>query len=197
MTPHPPSSRLWNYASLLLWGLVLPLLAGFYPIVRFTQEQIDVEVHPDHVEVTGWYVYKNPFPFPVAQGFSVPLPIDSDHPPPSYVSAYEVSADAKPIRLRHLLGKYRFELYFAAGEERRLRLNYRQQAPAQSSRYILKTTRPWRAPLRRGVYRLFPRGVTVISSSYPLGSLQGDAIGFVREDFLPTDDWRLTWRIDS
>ncbi len=46
--------------SLLLCALLLALLAGLHPIVRFTEEQIDVHVHPDHVHVEGHYVYKNP-----------------------------------------------------------------------------------------------------------------------------------------
>ena len=68
------------YSSLLLCALALPFLAGFYPIVRFPEEQIDIEIHPDHVWIIGTYVYKKPLPFPVIQSFTVLLPADTDHP---------------------------------------------------------------------------------------------------------------------
>ncbi len=78
-------SSILLYSSLLLCALVLPFPAGFYPIVRFPEEQIDIDVYPDHVWVKGIYVYRNPFPFPVIQGLVTPLPVNSDHPEPFYV----------------------------------------------------------------------------------------------------------------
>ena len=62
---------LWLYVCLLYFAFTFPLLSGLYPVVRFNEEQIDIHVHPDHVRVEGQYVYKNPLPFPVVQGFSI------------------------------------------------------------------------------------------------------------------------------
>ena len=55
-------SSLLPCLCLLLFAFVFPFLAGFYPIVRFVEEQIDIRVFPDHIKVEGYYVYKNPFP---------------------------------------------------------------------------------------------------------------------------------------
>ena len=82
MTPSPRKTlylpRLWRG---LLTGLALVGIAiavGVLPVVRFTWEQIDIYVGSDHVTVEGTYVYENPWPIPVAQGFSIPLPIDEE-----------------------------------------------------------------------------------------------------------------------
>jgi hypothetical protein len=77
---------LWPYVCSLCFAFTFPFLSGLYPIVRFDEEQIDIHVHPDHVRVEGQYLYKNPSPFPVVQGFSIPLPIDQHKPMPVMVS---------------------------------------------------------------------------------------------------------------
>ena len=192
----PGASKTLICGSLLLWVLALPFAAGIYPVVSFTEEQIDVVVYPDHVEVSGRYVYRNRFPFAVVQGLSIPLPVDEDQPLPIFVAAWHGTGE-EPIPLRYVLGRHRFELRFAAGEEIHLRVDYRQQAPSGTARYILTTTRPWRRPLRRGVYRAFAKGVTLTSSSYPLEADSDGASSFVREDFMPSRDWRLSWEVDS
>ena len=71
--------------SLLLIAAVLPFASGVLPTVRFTSERIEVHVYPDEIRVKGQYFYKNPFPFPVQQGFTIPFPIDKDHPEPMEV----------------------------------------------------------------------------------------------------------------
>lgn len=185
------SFRLYLYLS--LFALAFPFLAGLYPIVRFTQEQIDIEVHPEYVSIKGYYVYENPLPFPVAQGFSIPLPVDSDHPMPVQISAKQLFPEEKPIPLRFLLGKHRFEMAFSSKEEVIILVQYRQQAPKKNARYILTTTKSWKNPLIQGVYKLFPEGVKIVSSNYPLQPEESGALIFLRKNFMPEADWNFSW----
>ena len=183
----------WLYLSLLLCVLLFPFMAGFYPIVRFPEEQIDIEVYPDHIWVKGIYAYKNPFPFPVVQGFSIPFPVDSDHPVPVLVSAEQLSPEKRPIPLRYILGKHRFDLTFKAKEKINVRVKYRQHSPIKNARYILITTKPWQRPLKQGRYRLFPKGVRITSSNYMLVPGKTKTFCFEKENFMPEYDWEFSW----
>lgn len=189
------SSR-WVYLSLLLCALTLPFLTGFYPIVRFTDEQIDIRVYPDHVWVDGYYVYKNPFPFPVVQGFSIPLPVDSEHPMPIQVSVRQQFPKQKPVPVRFIMGKHRFDMAFSAKEEIGIQVQYRQHAPAKNARYILTTTQPWKRPLMTGVYRLFAKEVKIASSNYPLHPSGPGVLSFHRKNFMPQHDWNFAWQVE-
>jgi hypothetical protein len=110
--------------------LVLPCLAGFVPVVRFVRERIDIAVHPDEVRVVGQYVYKNPWPFPVTQGLSIPLPVDAAHPMPTELAAARIAPDAGPVPLRSILGQTVMEIGFRPREEVQVVVQYRQYAPA-------------------------------------------------------------------
>jgi hypothetical protein len=97
-----------------------------------------------------------------------------------------------PIPLKYLLGEYRFSLKFDAKEEIIVSVKYRQQAPANNARYILLSTKAWRRPLNRGLYRIFPKNVRLISSNYNLN--RSDSFLFwQRECFMPHQDWVFSW----
>lgn len=182
---------------LALFSLFLPFFTGVLPIVRFTGEQIDIRVGTDRVQVSGFYRYRNPLPFPVTQGLSVPLPISDKEPAPLHITVMQVHPAQKPIPLRYLLGRHRCSLAFDAGEEIVLRVNYEQHTPARRARYILTTTKPWRRPLRHGLYRLLPREVAITGSNYPLQALSPEAVGFQRNEFMPANDWQFAWEVLS
>lgn len=178
---------------LLLFICALPFLAGFYPIVRFSKEQIDIKVSPDHVWVKGIYTYRNPFPFPVIQGFSIPLPIGPSHPDPVMLSAEQLSPVKKLIPVRFIFGKYRFNLPFSPKEEITITVRYRQHSPYKNASYILTTTKPWKRPLEFGLYRLIPKGVKILTSSYPLESKKSNILFFQRNTFMPQAEWQFSW----
>ena len=190
-------SSLLPCLCLLLFAFVFPFLAGFYPIVRFVEEQIDIRVFPDHIKVEGYYVYRNPFPFPVIQGFSVPLPVDESHPTPVLIAAKKLTPHETPIKLLHLFGKPRFEIAFDAKESVRVKVQYQQQAPEKNALYILKTTKPWNRPIVQGTYSLTLEGVKIISSNYPLISDISGSLMFQKRNFMPQDDWHFTWEVRS
>lgn len=185
----------WRYLFLLVFFLTLPFLTGILPIVRFTEEQIDIRVFPDHVVMQGTYVYQNPFPFPVVQGLSVPFPIDSDHPTPIQLSARQLNPIPKPLETRYLLGRHRFNVFFKANQRLLISVEYRQQTPQQNATYLLSTTRPWKHPLREGLYRLMPQQVVITDSNYALDSSGNDHFKFKRQHFMPQDDWHFSWKV--
>lgn len=186
----------WHYLFLLLFFLALPFLAGILPIVLFTDEQIDIKVYPDYVLMQGIYVYQNPFPFPVVQGLSVPLPVDEDHPTPIQLSARQLFPKQASLATRYLWGRHRFNLFFKANETVKILVAYRQQAPKRNAKYILTTTKPWKHPLRTGMYRLFPQEVIITRSNYALESSNHDIFGFERNNFMPHDDWHFSWKVN-
>ena len=180
---------------LLLFGLVFPFLVGLRPIARFSEEQIDIHVYQDHVRVNGYYIYENPFPFPVVQGFLLPLPVDESHPQPILISAKKLSPTEKPIPIRSIFGRYLFDLTLAAGERSKILIQYYQHTPEKNARYILTTTEPWRRPLVRGLYRLLPQGVKITSSNYYLDSSEPGFLRFQRQEFMPQNDWLFSWEV--
>lgn len=173
---------------------VLALFAGLYPVARFAREEIDIHVHPDHVELEGRYYYRNPWPFPVTQGLSIPLPADATHPDPVQLSAEELAPRPRMIPLRAILGLHHFDIALRAHEEVCVRVRYDQMAPGSDARYILTTTQPWLHPLQSGVYRLIPDRVNIVSSNYPVHLLAPDTVGFLEKDFMPQRDWIFAWR---
>jgi len=179
--------------SLLLIAAVLPFASGVIPMVRFTSERIDVHVYPDEIVVQGYYFYKNPFPFPVVQGFTIPFPVDKDHPEPIEVHVERLLPTKEDMRIRRAFGNTGFETYFSAREEAEIRVTYRQKAGGMNATYILRTTQPWGKPLERGVYTLYPHGTMIESSNYPL-ELPGRSPGFQKTGFMPDKDWQFTWR---
>jgi hypothetical protein len=179
--------------SLLLITAILPFASGIIPTVRFTSERIDIHVYNDEIVVDGYYFYKNPFPFPVVQGFTIPFPIDKDHPEPIAVSVERLTPLKEDVSLKHRFGTTGFEASFSAHEEAEIRVNYRQKAAGMKATYILKTTQPWGRPLENGVYTLYPHRTVIVSSNYPL-ELPGKASGFHKTGFMPDKDWQFTWR---
>jgi hypothetical protein len=183
-------------ASTLLAVLLLPLayLLSSSPIARFEREQITILVHPDHIVVDGIYFYRNPYPFPIVQGMSVPLPADEQHPIPVDLQVAELSPRPQVLRLRTVWGRPRFDLALLRGETVTLHVHYYQQAPGFNARYILTTTQPWFRPLQEGEYRLIAHGVTLLQSNYPLSEITGGVAQFRQTRFMPQQDWVFSWK---
>jgi hypothetical protein len=139
-------------------------------------------------------MYRNPWPVPVMQGLSIPLPIDEHHPSPWMLKVEQLKPEAREIAVRYFWGRHRFNLRVDARSEVWLRVSYRQFAPAQDARYILTTTHPWLQSLERGRYRVRLEGVTLTDSNYPLQPNSSGGGEFVRTSFMPPHDWCLAWQ---
>lgn len=187
----------WTVFASFSFIVALSLSSGIYPIVRFPKEQINIYVHSDHIEVNGYYYYKNPHPIPVSQGFYIPFPVDESHPPPVQISALIVSKEKQQIPIRRIFGKYQFELKFNPKEEKCILIKYYQYAPERNATYLLTTTKPWRQPISFGEYRLFPKQVKITSSNYPVESIQGNFMSFTRKRFMPRQDWSISWETET
>jgi hypothetical protein len=197
---HPaPACRClqWLKAACLLAGssLLLALAGGIVPLVRFAGEDITVTVQPGRVQVEGLYYYRNPWPFQVVQGVSVPFPVDTDHPPPIQVAITLDQRCRAQLRQGFLFGKQRLELRLGPGQTACLRVRYCQAAPICEARYILKTTRPWRRPIEHGTYRLIPVDARIVQSNYALTATREGFRQFQRTQFMPTEDWHFSWSV--
>lgn len=183
-------------AVLVLIAAILPFASGALPTVNFTSERIEVHVYPDEILVDGYYFYKNPFPFPVVQGFSIPFPVDKDHPEPFDVNVERLTPKKETIRIRHIFGSTGFDAYFPTNAEVEIRVSYRQKAGGANGTYILTTIRPWGRPLENGIYMLYPHGTIIVSSNYPF-NIPGNTPGFRKTGFMPDKDWQFTWRREN
>lgn len=174
--------------------LVLVWLTGIYPLARFNREFIDIEIHPNRVLMNGLYVYRNPFPFPIVQGLSIPLPADARHPMPIALEVDLMSSAPRKIPVRYLWGRHRMDLRIPACGEGTIRVRYEQYAPDCDARYILTSTGAWKRPLRWGVYRLILKGVRLENSNYVVEPDGTGALRFERMHFQPKTDWLFAWR---
>lgn len=113
------------------------------------------------------------------------------------IAAEQLAPAEKQLRIVNLLGGYQFEVRFAARERKTVKVSYQQQAPCMDAHYILKTTQPWKRPLKKGLYRLFPHGVAITGSNYPLVSDGLNIRSFLKKNFMPTADWHFSWKDNS
>ena len=182
------------YISILLLAAALPFLSGLYPAVNFTKERIDITVYGDHIKMRGIYVYENPFPFPIVQGYSIPLPVDPDNPEPVLLLVNLLSKGSRPIPISFILGEHRFSLTFKPLEKIKVQVQYQQEAPGENARYILTTTQPWKKPLTKGQYILHAENVEITSSNYAFEEEDSNMSCFTKYQFMPQYDWNFTWR---
>ncbi len=186
-------SRIGAYGPLFICILVFPLWSGFIPLAQFTEETIRLHVYARHIELDGIYIYRNPHPYPIMQGFSIPLPIDEAHPEPVEITASRLDPEKRPLSLQYLWGRHRFHLIFRPYEEIRVRVRYHQEAPDQSGRYLLTTTKPWRRGLDVGKYCIVPHGVRIYDSNYSCEPTENGTLMFARQQFMPDKDWIFWW----
>jgi hypothetical protein len=197
-TAPSTSARQWRF-PLLGWSAIVALLGfayvlGWSPVARFERERITILVHPDHVIVDGVYFYRNPFPFAIVQGLSIPLPADDTHPNPIDLEVEELSPRPHLVGLRYICGRPRFDLPIQRNETVCLHVHYYQQTPTSDARYVLTTTQPWLRPLQTGEYRLILQGVTLLQSNYPLADAAGGVAQFQKAQFMPRQDWVFSWK---
>jgi len=183
------------FMSVLFGIAVLVFMTGLFPIMRFTAETIEITVHPEHVLIQGSYVYENPYPFPITQGFSIPLPVDKDNPEPVMITVQNINRNSASIPIYFMMGLYRFNLNFKPKEKIIVSVQYRQQAPERNAHYILTTTQSWQRPLVYGCYKIYAKNVKMTYSSYYLKTDGLKTYYFEQYNFMPQQNWHFSWRI--
>ena len=152
-------------AAGLLYGTVLLAAAGVIPALRFTRERIDIAVRRESFAVDALYVYRNPWPFPVAQGLRIPFPDDADLGRPATVEVVEMGGapdlPERPIPVYWSGGEPRFAITAAARAEATVRVRFTQRAehgigplPPAHHPPLGPRARAWRvrAPSRGGAH---------------------------------------------
>ncbi len=186
-----------KYIPFVFCVLLVLFLTGGYPLVKFLKEDIAIQVFSKHILLTGIFEYKNPFPFSIMQGFSIPLPIDKNYPEPVQIAVDRLYPDVvKPIPVYFLLGKHRFSITFRPGETLKIHVQYYQYTPQKTACYILTTTQSWKDPLIQGRYSLkLNDSVKLLLSNYPLEMQQPNIYAFEKTNFMPQEDWKFSWSI--
>ncbi len=182
---------------ILIGIVVLPLFANLLPIIRFAEESIDVQVFPNEIQVRGLYAFKNPFPFSLSQTFSYTPAEDVDLPEALDIKARKISPEVEPLPFIDNLGSRRFKLRFAAKETVTIEIEYRQKTPKNYARYIPITLSHRNRPLQFGSYALIPKGVEIVSSSFPLREIGSGIRFYERHRFIHTSQWRFSWRVQQ
>ena len=181
----------------LIGIVVLPIFANLLPIIRFAEESIDVQVYPHEIRVRGLYAFRNPFPFSLSQTFSYTPAEDVDLPEALDIKARKISPIVEPLPFTDTLGSRRFKLRFAAKETVTIEIEYRQKTPKHYARYIPITLSHRNRPLQFGSYALIPKGVEIVSSSYPLRK-NGSGVQFYEgHRFIHSSQWRFSWRVQE
>lgn len=163
-----------------------------HPTVRFVSEVIHVQADGRRLRVEGLYRYQNPFPFPVSQGLSCPIPAGEGLGEVEELLVQQVSQDNEPAPLlpvRWIAGAGYFSVVVPADRIVELRVCYTQPYAQGVGRYILTTTKPWKQPLEHGRYELELTGVRLARSNYPVQSLGAGKYTFEKSEFMPDEDW--------
>lgn len=74
-----------------------------------------------------------------------------------------------------------------------VQVTYDQASLDQRGTYIITTTKDWRRPLTFAVYRIFPHGVRIKTSSYELTLNKDGYLSFERRDLMPAVDRHFSW----
>ena len=179
--------------SLGVLAFAIVAFGGGFPSVRFVSEVIRIQADGRRIVVEGLYRYQNPFPFPVSQGLSCPIPAGDGLGPVEELLVQQPPANSEEspplLPVRWIKGAGYFGLTVPGRSEVELRVHYTQATTGGIGRYILTTTQPWGRPLEHGRYELELNGVRLTRSNYALQSLGAGKYAFEKVDFMPEEDW--------
>jgi len=166
---------------------------GFIPKIIFVSETVHLNVDKEYLNAEVKFRYKNRFPIPLTQGFSIPTPRDEGLQEPQYIMVGELRESSESpgnlLPVSYLGGLPRFQARFGPREEKTIQVHYSQKHDRKKVKYLLTTTRKWRRPLESGRYVLTLDSVEMIHSNYPLERLDDASFAFERQNFMPSEDW--------
>jgi hypothetical protein len=160
--------------------------------IHFAREEIQMNVHPGAVEITGMYHFTNTLPNPAAALIFYPFPLDSFHAYPDSVSipGYVFERNDSGVS---------FKLRFRPQVEDSFLAYYRQPLRGRQARYIVTTTREWERPLDQARFRIVvPVDFKDVRLSYrPDAVNRSDSVvtySLTKHGFFPDKDIIVTWK---
>ncbi|MGA9116781.1 MAG: hypothetical protein WB626_08405 [Bacteroidota bacterium] len=184
-----------NLTRFLLPVLLLGALEG--ACAQFIREDITISVGDTSCTLEGLYEFSNPSPHSSLWPVFYPLLSTPTVPFPDSIGV-EDAETAEPLPFLKGDSGISFSLPMPPRAERRVRIGYRQPAPARSMEYILTSTQRWKRPLEQAVFTIWmPRTMelTFLSVSHDSIIRREDRTGYVfaRTGFMPRSNLVLRW----
>ena len=182
-------------------ALILSILAFIFPQeqeVRFVSESIAMKIEKDHFSVSGIYYFENydknsivlSYPFPVGPEFGA---VDS-------VFMFNLSRDDTIKIFKSNPEGIVFSLDLEKDTVTELQIYYRQKLNSNTAKYIIKSTKAWRAPLESAYYQLIvPKDIRINQFSiFPDDSLntgQEKVYYWKKFNFMPDKDMVFNFEV--
>ena len=160
--------------------------------VHFAREEVELNVRPGTLEVTGTYHLMCESETPIAGVILYPFPIDSAHSFPDTVAI-------RGRRFARSDTAVTFTMRFRPGREDSFTAWYRQPLSRNSARYIVTSTRKWNRPIDTARFTItVPANLPGAKLNYRADSTtRTDSTltwHFTRRRFWPSVDVIVTWR---
>lgn len=165
--------------------------------LRFSRENIEMNVHGDYCVLNGIYYFKNEGKTALRQILFYPFVISNDLPYPDSISVRETSTNHEVAYSRSVEG-ISFGISVPAQSFSVYRVTYRQRTPSGYMEYILTTTADWKKPLEIAEYQIrMPRTLALEYLSLPgvSSTKRGDeSIYYVRKaTYMPSANIVVRW----
>lgn len=159
--------------------------------VHFAREEVWLDVRPGVLAVSATYHFTCAAKEPIGAVVSYPFPVDSLNPYPDSILIPGYRFDRNDTAVT-------FVMHFAPGREDSFFAWYRQPLRSNSARYIVTSTRKWRRPIDRAVFRVSvpARFCGVALSFEPDSIVIVDSVRnyyFTRTRFWPDRDVVVQW----
>lgn len=186
------------------WAMVLLLgwtvsASGLAQPLSFFREKITLAIDSATCQVSGEYYFKNTSQREAVAALYYPFPVRSALPYPTDISVFDVTSE-RVVSYTPSDSGIHFPIQIAPRSIVLYRVDYVQPAPAGEMEYILTTTRLWNRPLELAEFVLHvPRTIECLTHSLPFFPIHVDekrsSYYCKLEDFMPTQNLHLTWRL--
>lgn len=171
------------------------------PIV-FDSEVIRVTLSADRLHVDGTYFLLNANATDMSQRLFYPFPLDDQHAFPDSITVTSLSPQLAPIPFIYRREGISFDVLIPASGTAAFQVIYEQPCSVSEACYILTSTAAWKRPIARASFEIHvPKDLELVSCAYEVGeprAVDGMLVyEFSFDDFMPTRDLCLRWRVRS
>ncbi len=167
--------------------------------VTFYREYVIVEPAQGRTRVDGTYYFRSVEDEPLAIAIHYPFPVDRHHLYPLRIGAWQLVDGAwKPLGYKRSATGIGWDMTFAPGEERAVRVEYVQETRRNHAIYIVTTTKLWGRPIEVAEFEFrIPTDLPNVRLSFEPDreEARGDTTVYYmrRTGFLPDEDLTVTW----